>query len=219
MSLESATYINGLVVTNPVGASDPKSKGDDHIRLIKSVIKNTFPNITGQVTATHGELNRLTGGTGAPTVFPTGTKMIFFQASAPTGWVQDSSITDTKMLRVVAYGSEGGGTLGYDDCHLMNVVPSHTHAFVSGESGGHGHRVYGSFSDTEDPGMGIAFSGVTAVAGIITPDTAYYNTLAGNGAVIIEVAPNHHHDGTTDGNSGADNWQPRIADVIVAVKS
>jgi hypothetical protein len=59
MGLESATYINGLVVTNPT-AGDPRAEGDDHLRLIKSVIKNTFPNITGAVTATQTDLNSAT---------------------------------------------------------------------------------------------------------------------------------------------------------------
>lgn len=60
MSLEDLTgskYINSLVVTNPDGATDPKSQGDDHIRGIKNTVKNTFPSITGPVTATQDELN------------------------------------------------------------------------------------------------------------------------------------------------------------------
>ena len=60
MALESTTYINGLVATNPTG-TDPKSQGDDHIRLVKSAIKNTFSGVTGEVTATHTELNALDG--------------------------------------------------------------------------------------------------------------------------------------------------------------
>jgi microcystin-dependent protein len=43
MGLETATYITDLVTTNPV-AGDFASQGDDHLRLIKSAIKNTFPN-------------------------------------------------------------------------------------------------------------------------------------------------------------------------------
>ena len=66
MALESTTYINGLVATNPTG-TDPKSQGDDHIRLVKSAIKNTFTGITGEVTATHTELNKLDGYTGSAT--------------------------------------------------------------------------------------------------------------------------------------------------------
>jgi microcystin-dependent protein len=42
MSLETSTFISGLTETWPV-TGDPKSQGDDHIRLIKAVLKNTFP--------------------------------------------------------------------------------------------------------------------------------------------------------------------------------
>lgn len=62
MGLEVATFISGLVATNPVGATDPKSQGDDHIRLIKATLLATFPAITGAITATHTELNQLHGG-------------------------------------------------------------------------------------------------------------------------------------------------------------
>lgn len=60
MALETANFINGLVAANPV-STDPAAQGDDHLRLIKSAIKNTFPNITGELTATHTELNKLVG--------------------------------------------------------------------------------------------------------------------------------------------------------------
>jgi hypothetical protein len=64
MALEDLTgtkYLDSLVATNPVGATDPKSEGDDHIRGIKNTLLTTFPNITGAVTATHTELNILDG--------------------------------------------------------------------------------------------------------------------------------------------------------------
>ena len=64
MALETTTFINGLVVTNPT-AADPKSQGDDHLRLIKSAIKNTFTAITGAIVATHTELNFVQGVTSA----------------------------------------------------------------------------------------------------------------------------------------------------------
>ena len=43
MGLETGSWIEDLVDTNPLG-SDPKSQGDDHIRLIKKVVQDTFPN-------------------------------------------------------------------------------------------------------------------------------------------------------------------------------
>ena len=42
MPLESATFIQSLDINNPPG-TDPKSQGDDHLRLLKSVLKSTFP--------------------------------------------------------------------------------------------------------------------------------------------------------------------------------
>ena len=56
MALESATYISDLVSTNPT-SSDNLSQGDDHLRLLKSTVKATFPNITGAVTLTQAQLN------------------------------------------------------------------------------------------------------------------------------------------------------------------
>jgi hypothetical protein len=42
MALESGTYVKDLVSTNPQG-TDAISQGDDHVRLIKSVLQNSFP--------------------------------------------------------------------------------------------------------------------------------------------------------------------------------
>lgn len=69
MSLEDLTgtkYINSLVSTNP-SFLDSKSEGDDHIRGIKNVLKLSFPNISGAVTSTHTELNKLDGVTATAT--------------------------------------------------------------------------------------------------------------------------------------------------------
>lgn len=45
MGLESATYVSDLNSSNPTG-SDNTSQGDDHLRLLKTVMKATFPNAT-----------------------------------------------------------------------------------------------------------------------------------------------------------------------------
>lgn len=62
--LESVTYISDLVVTNPL-SSDPAHQGDDHLRAIKTGIKNTFPNINAAVNPTDEELNFVDGVTSA----------------------------------------------------------------------------------------------------------------------------------------------------------
>jgi len=49
MGLETGTYITDLVGSNPVSATDPVNQGDDHLRLIKNVLKNTFPGVNRAV--------------------------------------------------------------------------------------------------------------------------------------------------------------------------
>lgn len=61
MALETVTHISDLVVTNPA-STDPASQGDDHLRNIKKALKNSFPNITGPVTATQAQLNTAASG-------------------------------------------------------------------------------------------------------------------------------------------------------------
>lgn len=74
MSVESATYINGLDSSKPA-ASDPKAEGDDHLRLLKSTIKASFPNVSGAVSATHGDLSATAGaGTTGATAFRVATQ-------------------------------------------------------------------------------------------------------------------------------------------------
>lgn len=51
MGLETGTYIDDLVATNPLG-SDDKSQGDNHLRLIKSVLQATFPSADRAITLT-----------------------------------------------------------------------------------------------------------------------------------------------------------------------
>ncbi len=45
MPLETANFISDLVTSNPA-ASDGLNSADDHMRLIKGTLKNTFPNFT-----------------------------------------------------------------------------------------------------------------------------------------------------------------------------
>ena len=75
MGLESGTYIDDLVATNPTG-TDVVSKGDDHIRLIKSTIKASFPDVDDAVMTIHN-------GTSAPANKQTGT---IFRDEANSLW-------------------------------------------------------------------------------------------------------------------------------------
>jgi hypothetical protein len=62
MALEDLTgsdkFITDLVPANPAGGDD-RREGDNHIRGIKNVLINTFPNVDGQVTLTTAQFNAL----------------------------------------------------------------------------------------------------------------------------------------------------------------
>ena len=76
MTVESASYISQLNTSNPA-ASDNISEGDDHLRLIKSVLQTQFPNLaTTAVTQTSAQMNKLG--------FETGTVCMYASNSIPT---------------------------------------------------------------------------------------------------------------------------------------
>ena len=52
MALESASFISGLVSANPPG-TDAISQGDDHLRLIKTVLKASLPNADAALNGIH----------------------------------------------------------------------------------------------------------------------------------------------------------------------
>ena len=63
MGLETGSTISSFITSNPT-SSDPVNQGDDHLRLIKSVLQAQFPGTGGlgyttAITATEAELNSL----------------------------------------------------------------------------------------------------------------------------------------------------------------
>lgn len=80
MALESSTYINGLVITNPT-SSDNVGDGDNHIRLLKSTIKATFPSVTGAVTSSHTAINSAVLAANGATSANTASKLVARDAS------------------------------------------------------------------------------------------------------------------------------------------
>ena len=61
MPVEQAQYINTLQPDWPLG-TEPENGGDDHLRMIKQVLQNTFPNISDAVKGTPEDINNLTYG-------------------------------------------------------------------------------------------------------------------------------------------------------------
>lgn len=142
MPLETAQFIHQLDAANPLG-SDPIASGDDHLRLIKSAIKATFPNITGAVNISHTDLNnkvsnslQTTGGTmtgalvlsGDPTVaLNPATKQYAENASnLSTGTVPTGRLTGTYNINITgnAATATNGVPAGAVMVFAMNSAPS-----------------------------------------------------------------------------------------------
>lgn len=118
MPLETATFINQLDAANPLG-SDPIAAGDDHIRLIKSAVKATFPNITGAVSVSHTDLNtkvpnalQTTGGTMTGALVLSGAPTVDLNP-ATKKYVDDLGATkaDKTVTMTAGTGLTGGGDL------------------------------------------------------------------------------------------------------------
>jgi hypothetical protein len=111
--------------------------------------------------------------------FPSGTKMVFYQASAPTGWTQDTANND-KALRVVS-GSGGGtgGSMGLSVQWTHNHTVSGTtdaHTLTTSQIPAHGHPVYYS----RESGGGKDSTGAIAIDGSAPLETHTANSGSPN---------------------------------------
>lgn len=59
MALETGSFIDDLVITNPLGV-DAKKEGDDHLRLVKKAVKATFPGMAGAAWRVQGKAGAYT---------------------------------------------------------------------------------------------------------------------------------------------------------------
>ena len=123
MGLETGTYIDSLNSSNPT-ATDAVSEGDDHLRLIKSTVKATFPNISNAVTSTHTELNLLDGVTANTTelnyvdVATLGT----VEASKAVTADANKDITGARNLTITGALSAGSGLITLADVYPVGSI-------------------------------------------------------------------------------------------------
>lgn len=151
------TYIDDLDATLPA-ATDPLSQADDHIRNIKGTIKQTFPNVTGEVSVTQANLNALSG---------IAAVSAFYNAVYPVGCIYEStsSTNPSTLFPGTTWSSFGQGKMlvGLDpnDSDFNSTsdtggsktvtlteaqMPSHDHddTFATSGAGSHSHSVTGT---------------------------------------------------------------------------
>jgi microcystin-dependent protein len=226
MSLETALYIHQLNSGNPSGA-DRLKEGDDHIRLIKSALKNTFPGLAGPLDAavTHTFLNGL-----KDQIVPVGAITLYYGAEAPTGWaicngqtVQRSDNSGT----IKTPDMRGRVPIGVSDTHALlqpygqasrtittEVGGAHSHTATTAAGGEHTHTVTGTTGSattglqvTETQRGGLAQGGTgNALSDVATNDPGHSHginataTTGGSHTHTLTTAeqPGHTHAATID---------------------
>jgi len=175
MALESGTYISQLNSANPT-TSDDVAEGDDHLRLIKAVLKNQFSGLTGTtaISSSEAELNILDGVTATAaelnylditTLGTSADSKALTQASGAVTIAADVTISGTTPLLTI-------GDAGTED--TMLVFDGNAVDYRVGLDDG---------TDTLEIGVGSAH-GTTAA---ITIDSSADMTLGGGIACADEV--------------------------------
>lgn len=102
--LETGTYISDLVTTNPTG-TDNYSTADDHLRLIKATVKNTFPNINNAVTLTDEVLNSGIALLAGSNTFTVGPQILSYNAPQWV-YIEADAATNNKRWDTIANGEK-----------------------------------------------------------------------------------------------------------------
>lgn len=100
MALESATYLGDLVATNPLG-SDPKAVGDDHLRLIKSTLRESFGGFAGAILVTGTD-----GGAADAYTLTLTTALIAYGTKMLVEFTPNATNTGASTLNISALGAK-----------------------------------------------------------------------------------------------------------------
>lgn len=149
MPLENATNIAQLDATWPLGL-DSASRGDDHLRLLKAVLKAQFPGAAGNgfskpITITEDQLNGLPEKVDglANKWFPVGTVVLRMDSANP-GNIYGGTWTLITGDACLSFGNgsvQSGSPDGTNDPWVPVQMHNHgtSHNLYTGEAGGHNH--------------------------------------------------------------------------------
>jgi len=157
------------------------------------------------------------GGTGNTTgVFPTGTVLLFYQAAAPTGWTQVTTLDDYALRLVSGTGGTTGGTTAYSTVFTNQTVS--TTVSISGTTGAttlstaqmpsHNH----SYS-LDNTGCSSGYPSWNGSQGYNPQFTYYTNSTGGGGSHT------HSFSGSGSGTSSAVTLNVRYANIIICSKN
>ena len=207
MALEAATYINGLVSSNPP-AGDPVTQADDHLRLIKATILATFPNLTGAVSVVQEKLNNSS---------PTGLISLWYgsTASVPTGWGLCDGSTYAKMDasgNIVAPDLRDRFVVGAGSTYAVAATGGATSGTSSATSAG----VPAGTLDAQGAHTHTAATGSTVLDATMIPAHTHTVTAKQSGAAWGHSGVNNYPlvDATSDATPLADQTTPLTSSSI-----
>lgn len=161
-------------------------------------------------------------GSGA-TYFPAGTALLFYNATAPTGWT-----TATLGARYMACAvSTGGGGVGGGSVSPISWNSAHTHAvsgtsaagsahshsvsITSGAGAAHTHAV----TSTTDTNAGLVYEDTTIKRGVIGNESTHTHAVSGTSG----AESSHTHSVSITSDSGGGTFSPYYLDCVLGTKS
>lgn len=195
MALETATLVPSLVDTNPT-STDAKSQGDDHIRMIKDCLLNSFAGWSGLILITGTEAQGATINDYVVTVSPAPaaytTCLLVFKATHTNSGASTLKINSltAKTLKDVDGGAVASGDITngsicfvYYDGTDFYLLSANDKAFVSGDTYNGTHDFTGATITVPTPASGSAavtrdyMDAVVMAAGNLPDPTAHDGEL------------------------------------------
>lgn len=210
MGLETGTYISDLNSANPT-ATDVKSEGDDHLRLIKSTVKATFPNVSGAATPTHTELNFLASQEGA--FLLKGIAAAGGSVNAITAdFTPNVSLTNNVTVIVEAAGANTSATVTFspDGLTAKNVKKNGNQALEIGDIYGAGHRLILSYDSSNDVWelLNPSTNAISSVSGYTGGRNIYLNNEVSDSTAftLTSLSASAWHDIGPTGSGATNTW-------------
>jgi hypothetical protein len=177
MGIESAQYVNQLVPSNPL-STDSVSQADDHLRMIKSTLVATFPNLNSPVTATAAQLNN---------PIPSGAVILWTGSATaiPEGYALCDGTQGTPDLR-------GSFIIGAGDItNGAAYAPGATGgSATSGFGGSHTHTANNGSAALQQTSLAVAAGALSALA--TDADSGHTHTINEVGDHTHSVLPPYY---------------------------
>lgn len=226
--------------TQYIQVNDAVSTADQANQLATARTIELTGDVTGSTTF-DGSANVQISTTAASSGVPSGTKMLFQQTAAPTGWTKDTTSHNNKALRVVTGTAGSGGSVAFTTAfatsrtvsgsvanHTLTTsqIPSHDHGDGNLSAASHSHSITGgSYNVSRFDGD---FAGGRDGALVEAPNEGDFtqftitvpNSTGSSGSLSVSGSTSNTGGGGSHnhGWSGSVNVGVQYVDLIIATK-